>query len=353
MLEGSCSMRNASTDMATGPQTLSIISVALNERPHLQRLKTGIEKLSLPAGVTVETILVDGGSTDGTVELARQLGFSEVVVLDGASIPVCRNEGLRKSSGDWIAFVDADCEVAEEWLTEAVPWLESGEATIIGWPVTPPVEGTWVQRAWHQHWLHKNARTQAAQEDGIRHEAFRLITTRNMLLNRAVADRLGGFDESLTTGEDTDFVFRAYVEGIDVVGVPTLRIVHHGEPETVRDFFRQQLWHANRSSYAKIMQLAKGRLGSNAPLFTMVFVVALALLLAGVALSLYTGTALWLLMGLPLLCVIGGPAALIASRAKSIVLFFQLALLYAAYGLARGLDLIGAYRQKTSWKASY
>ena len=66
--------------------------VSLNEAPHLANLKAALDRLQRPPGWRLETILVDGGSTDNSVDVARQAGFDECAVLPGASIPVCRNQ---------------------------------------------------------------------------------------------------------------------------------------------------------------------------------------------------------------------------------------------------------------------
>jgi GT2 family glycosyltransferase len=330
-------------------QTLSIIVVALNEAAGIRPLIASIRKLRKPASIAVETILVDGGSSDGTGERAREAGFTKVVELHGASIPVCRNRGAAESTGQWLAYVDADCEVAEDWLEQALPLLKEHGEIVLGWPAEPPEPPTWVQAAWKVHWTTKNPHIELLNgQPVVRHEGFRLVTTRNMIMTRAVFDRTGGFDEELSTGEDTDFVFRAYLKDIPVLGLPALRVVHFGEPATLFTFFRQQLWHANRRSYRKIVEKTGARVGGNAPAFTAVFAVSLALFAAGLAMT-ASGRCGWpLLLILP--AVLFLPALLIASRARSLKLCLPLAALYATYGLARTVDLVGLSRAKNSWK---
>jgi len=331
--------------------TLSIIVVALNEERHLSRLKKAIDVLARDSSVIIETILVDGGSRDQTVEVARSAGFSKIILLPGANIPVCRNAGLKEASGNWIAFLDADCEPAEDWLQQAIPVLSAEKEMIIGWPVMPPSPGTWVQTAWRIHWMNKNPQLESWRgRPAVINDAFRLITTRNMLITRAAAEALNGFDEQLPTGEDTDFVFRACRNNMTVLGIPALKVVHHGEPATLKAFFRQQLWHANRTSYKKIMDDGAGRTGGNAPLFSALFLVCTIVSAAGICGSLITGSSFFLLLLVPLAVLIAGPAGLIAFRAKALRWWPALCALYAAYGLARALDLAGFYRHKTSWK---
>ena len=136
------------------------------------------------------------------------------------------------------------------------------------------------------------------------------------------------------------------------MGIPTLRVIHHGEPATLREFYRQQLWHANRTSYATIMREQGGKSGGNAPLFAALFLLLGLFAMAGLlAAGIYRS---WvpLLALLPWLGLVTGPALLIARRAGALRAVFPLSLLYAAYGLARAIDLAGFHRTKTSWKSA-
>lgn len=329
---------------------ISILMVALNEARHVPGVVSCLRNLRRPAGVTLETVLVDGGSRDGTAEAARAAGIDHVLVLPGASIPVCRNAAARAATGDWIAYIDADVEVAANWLETALPFLLETERALIAWPAAPPEPMTWLQAAWQFHWLHKNRRFEDWMGHRvIRHEGFRLATTRNMVLHRAVFDTVGGFDEVLTTGEDTDFAFRAYMAGIPVAGVPDLKAVHRGEPATLRQFFRQQLWHANRRSYAAIFKSTGGKVGGNAPKFAALFaataLLAVASLIAAIAFHPACLAGL-----LPLAALVGGPALLVSLHGRTLRHFPALCTIYFAYGLARALNLAGLDRTARNWK---
>lgn len=332
-------------------KVISILVVALNESRHIPRLKASMDALIRPGGVEIEAILIDGGSSDGTAKVARETNWSKVIELPGANIPACRNMGLKVARGEWLAFVDADCELSPDWLEKAVPMLESGEPIVLGWPVRPPSPGTWLQRAWHTHWLTKNfAPEEYRGTRVVRHEAFRLLTTRNMLMTRSLADAIGGFDEYLPTGEDTDFMFRAAQCGHVVLGLPTLDVVHHGEPANLRQFYKQQLWHANRSSYKKILAETGGRSGGNAPRYAALFLLGLGLALLGGVASAVTLSPKGLSGLLPLAGLVFLPALRTTLRARKPLLLFPLGVLYFTYGLARSLDLAGFYRRKKSWK---
>lgn len=329
---------------------LSVLVVALNEDRHLPELRAALGRLHLPDGWRLETILVDGGSRDATVEVARAAGFEECLVLPGASIPVCRNHALQAARGHILAFLDADCLPEPDWFQQALPWLEKPLPVLLGYPVQPPESGNWIQRTWHAHWRHKHAGGGGDDPAPVTDGAFRLLTTRNMLFNRALLGVVPAFDESLVTGEDTDFAFRAARAGCEVVALPSLRVTHLGEPATLRQYFRQQLWHANRKAYGTILRSSGGASGANAIFFSLLFLAALLLAAAGLVLApLLSPWALLLLA--PLVLVTAVPAALIADRANSPALFFRLGVLYFLYGLARSIDLLGLSPRKKSWKS--
>lgn len=329
---------------------LSVMVVALNEETHLPGVMAALDKLHLPEGWSLETILIDGGSRDASVEVARAAGFDEIEVLPGASIPVCRNHALRRARGTALAFLDGDCLPDPDWLENAVPWLLQPLPVMIGYPVQPPESGNWIHRSWHAHWHHKNTASRKDNPEPVTTGAFRMITTRNMLFNRKLLEVVPEFDETLTTGEDTDFAFRATQAGCEVVALPSLRVTHMGEPSTLRQYYRQQLWHANRKAYGTILKSSGGKSGANAILFSIAFLGGLVLALAGLVLGLVLSPWAFLLL-LPLAAITAGPALLIADRANSPVLFFRLTILYFLYGVARSVDLVGLSPRKKSWKS--
>lgn len=335
------------------PRILAIIVVTYNEARHVARLLRSIKALERPAPIQIETILVDGGSQDGTATAARAAGFDLVEERPGANIPVCRNAGAALAKGDWLAYVDGDCELAPDWLTQALPFLRHFEQVMLGWPARPPDPMNPMQAAWNFHWLNKNPRLeQVCGQDVVRHEGFRLATTRNMILTRAVFDAIGGFNEELSTGEDTDFAFRAYMADIPVLGIPSLRVQHHGEPRSLAQFYRQQVWHANRNSYAHIKRISGGRVGGNAPRFALAFLMSLVLALTGMVATFLTmnpiGLAAWLLP----LAVVSAPAIYISLKGQTFRHLPMLVLLYTLYGWARIHDGLGLAKSKTNWKAT-
>lgn len=91
-----------------GEIRLSLCMIVRNERAVLERCLTSVR------GLADELILVDTGSTDGTVELARALGAQVRQIPWPGDFSVARNVALADASGAWILVLDAD-----EWLQPA------------------------------------------------------------------------------------------------------------------------------------------------------------------------------------------------------------------------------------------
>ena len=96
----------------TGTPLLSFVIPALNEERNIARTLKQFSQIG--TGVQYEVIVADGGSTDKTVEISRQLGA--VVYVDTAdhkTIASGRNLGASYAKGEILIFCDADTQLKE------------------------------------------------------------------------------------------------------------------------------------------------------------------------------------------------------------------------------------------------
>ena len=140
------------------PQSLSVVIIAHNEEANIARTLESV--LPLVKATNGEIIVVDSGSTDRTIEIARAHG-AKVFTEAWKGYAAQKNSAIAKASGDWIMSLDADealgpalvAELTEllqrvgsgnEWcLTGAAPPQKSGAKQ--GEPSTKP-EGFWMPR---------------------------------------------------------------------------------------------------------------------------------------------------------------------------------------------------------------
>jgi glycosyltransferase involved in cell wall biosynthesis len=196
-----------------------------------------------------EVLLVDNGSTDGSVALAEGYRdrLPELRVVDAsarAGQAYALNEGVRAARADAIAFCDADDEVAEGWVAALGEALR--EHDFVSCRHDPvKLNEPWVAET-----------REAAFAEGLPRLWFPPYTTHAgsgaMGIRRAVHEAVGGFDESMPCLFDTDFSVKAQLAGFELVYVPEA-VVHYRYRATFGGIFDQ----ARR--YAEQMARIQGR----------------------------------------------------------------------------------------------
>jgi glycosyltransferase involved in cell wall biosynthesis len=183
---------------------------------------------------TLEILVIDHASTDTTADMARAAG-AKVLSLSNGKIGAARNAGLYAASGEFIAYVDADCTVPSTWIRTAIGLMNS-DTTIaaVGGPCLSPADGTWVEKSLapsnSKHRLVKRAMSLATSS----------FITRSSLLKK-----LGGFDETLASGEDDDMSNRIRQSGATLLSATDCHIVHHGYPKTWKALIAKERWHGS------------------------------------------------------------------------------------------------------------
>lgn len=105
---------------------LSVVVPTLNESLNIGRTLRYIRCIDPLA----ELIVVDGGSTDGTIEIAKKYA-NKVIVKKHRTIGAARNEGARVAKGEIILFVDADTVPHMEFF-EKIRVICSRDHNVVG-----------------------------------------------------------------------------------------------------------------------------------------------------------------------------------------------------------------------------
>jgi glycosyltransferase involved in cell wall biosynthesis len=106
---------------------LSVVVITHNEEANIGRALESVKPLVCDG--KGEVIIVDSGSTDGTVEIAKSFG-AKVFVEEWKGYAAQKNSAVDKASGDWILSLDAD----EELDSELVEGLMGAKKTATGRP---------------------------------------------------------------------------------------------------------------------------------------------------------------------------------------------------------------------------
>lgn len=163
-----------------------------------------------------EVIIVDDGSQDASKDIAAS--FSEVKVISRSheGVASARNAGIQASSGELLAFLDADDLWEAGKLTKQVDYLSAH----------PDVEGVFgLMRNFVQDGIERPGWLPDHQVD--RDVPGHSLCT--LLVKRSVFDQVGSFDPSIESGEDGDWFFRAKDLGVSFAMMPErllLRRIH-------------------------------------------------------------------------------------------------------------------------------
>jgi glycosyltransferase involved in cell wall biosynthesis len=105
--------------------TLSVVVITHNEEANIGRALESV--MPLVSEGKGEIIVVDSGSTDRTVDLAKSFG-AKVFIEEWKGYAAQKNSGIDKATGDWILSLDADEEADPELIEELTGCHATGES---------------------------------------------------------------------------------------------------------------------------------------------------------------------------------------------------------------------------------
>ncbi|HEV3420997.1 MAG TPA: glycosyltransferase family 2 protein [Candidatus Acidoferrum sp.] len=147
---------------------LSICVITLNEAHDLPRLLKSAE------GVAEEVVVVDSGSTDATMEIARSAGAC-VLTRAWTNYAEQKNFAAAQASEDWILLLDADEELSGELRESILKWKAAPpefpvyEIARLAWFL-----GAWIHHSrWYPDWQRRLYDRRKAHFSGAIHESLR------------------------------------------------------------------------------------------------------------------------------------------------------------------------------------
>jgi GT2 family glycosyltransferase len=214
---------------------VSVVVVNWNRR---DMLRGCLRSLSRQEAVSFEVILVDNGSTDGSVEsaseLAESLGLSLSVIRNSSNRGFCaaNNQGIAAARGEWIALLNNDAEAESDWLAAMVRAADGRrEVGMVACKILAFDEPKRIDKAGHLIWLDGQNRGRGTgewdtgqydcEEDGLWPDGCAALYRKEML------DSIGGFDEDLFAyGDDAELGLRARIAGWLCVYTPGAVVRH-------------------------------------------------------------------------------------------------------------------------------
>ena len=182
---------------------ISVIIPTLNEEKYLPRCLKSLVGQSPKDHA--EIIVVDGGSSDRTVELAKEHA-DKVLVEQDLPVGASRNLGAKHAAGEVLAFIDADTTACDRWLEVTSRTFETDSEAVGVTGPTLPYEGTRLDKlAYH---VATGSVQRLSLKLGRPH-----VAGFNCAYRKAAFWNAGGFDEDRVLSEDVMLSLRMRHQG--------------------------------------------------------------------------------------------------------------------------------------------
>ena len=215
---------------------LSVIIPTYNEEKVVGECIGSLGKQTYP---DFETIMVDDGSTDGTLDILKALrgkiNTLKILKQKHKGPGAARNLGAKEARGDILVFVDADMTFDRNFLKNLVRPIVSGSAkgTFSKYEYVSNWDNIWA-RCWNinEGWEEKKRHPKNYPDT---QKVFRAILKKEF-------DKVGGFDPQGGYMDDWTLSKKLGYEAVSAPGA----IFYHENPESLGEIFRQARWIGKR-----------------------------------------------------------------------------------------------------------
>jgi glycosyltransferase involved in cell wall biosynthesis len=206
---------------------VSVVIPAFNSERYLgEAIESALSQTYAP----VETIVVDDGSSDGSVEIASGYAGITLIEQENSGPSAARNRGFAASRGEFVAFHDSDdlmtpdklaVQVGHMLENPAVGCVLAEQELIVEEGAELPfwVEGTKVKTV-------MPPRPPELEEEPLVHPM-------TMVVRREIFEQVGGFDESMRAAEDFDWMLRAAEEEIEIARLSEVLLRRRVHPDSL------------------------------------------------------------------------------------------------------------------------
>jgi glycosyltransferase involved in cell wall biosynthesis len=176
-------------------------------------LREAVESVLAQQYSSLEIIVVDDGSTDGTANVARSLAETVRYFYQTNQGPAAaRNRGIEQAQGSLIAFADADDLWPADKLELQLPYLIKEPAVDI---VLGRIQQVFLSEA-HE----------------LAEPAFS-VNLGSAIIRKSVFERVGLFDETMRYSEDVDWFMRARESGAAIVTIDAVTLLYRQHEENM------------------------------------------------------------------------------------------------------------------------
>lgn len=242
--------------------SVSLVICTRNRPEQLAGCLRSLQNLSQPLH---EILVVDNApSSDATRQLVAQMQGIQYVLEPRPGLSVARNTGIRKSTGDIIAFTDDDVIVHPEWITRLQRGFQDHRVMAVTGLMLPAQLETEAELIFHKGsggpgWKYQSLTFDPQFFEEMKRwgvPVWRIGAGANMAFRRKAFELVGDFDERLGAGasgcsEDSELWYRVLAEGWLCRYEPTAVVFHYHRNDL--DSLKQQMYQYMRGHVAALL----------------------------------------------------------------------------------------------------
>jgi len=195
---------------------VSVIIPAYNAESTIERCIRSLTSQTCPRD-EFEIIVVDDCSTDKTIECAKAANPDIITSTEtNCGQGPARNLGVKKARGNFLAFIDSDCEAKNDWIATIIKELQTSVS------IGGPIENGNSQSiaAWSEYFIEFGG-----FHENKKRSVIRFFPTCNGACPKEVFIKAGGFTGSYGV-EDTLFGSTLRKMGLKTIFIPELKMNH-------------------------------------------------------------------------------------------------------------------------------
>jgi cellulose synthase/poly-beta-1,6-N-acetylglucosamine synthase-like glycosyltransferase len=224
--------------------SVTIVVPVRNGEQTIQPLLESLQKLDYDRN-KVEVIVVDGNSTDKTRDIVKKYPV-KLVIENRKGLNLARNEGIKCSNGEIVAFTDSDCIVPPDWITKIVENFKDPKVSCVGGSAKA-LDNDFVSQYADNSIVRLMPFFRKREELEKVKPFFRHPAGCNMAFRRKVAEEVGYFDENIQFGfDEVEFADRVCRAGYKMVLDPEVS-VWHKHRSTLGQFLKQNFQYGKGS----------------------------------------------------------------------------------------------------------
>lgn len=212
---------------------MPLVSIVIVNYNRLKDLKETLKKTDDINWSNLEIILVDNGSTDGSVEFIKSLDntkYRKILIFPNRGSAYSHTEGMKAAKGEFVITIDDDCFLRPSVISKTVELFQKNPNLAgIGYGFMNPLTDFDEKRYWED--------TNFPVRENQFHDSYEsIVATSGAAFRKSTLETIGYYDLNwFYYTEDVELCFNLIAHGFNTVTIPEL-VAYHKATATNRNF---------------------------------------------------------------------------------------------------------------------